>query len=79
MGIMAKAIVISYLGEFAPNNGRSLKDHLFDVLRGEEGVGGPQNQASKQIFDLDRYINVPTYRSQLNNFSNSSTFQCRYN
>ena len=59
-------------GNSAPNNGRSLKDHLFDVLRGEEGVGGPQNQASKQIFDLDRYIDVPTYRSQLNNFSNSS-------
>ena len=59
-------------GNSAPNNGRSLKDHLFDVLRGKEGVGGPQNQASKQIFDLDRYIDVSTYRSELNNFSNSS-------
>ena len=59
-------------GNSAPNNGRSLKDHIFDVLRGGENLGGPQNSASKQIFDLDRYIDVTTYRSELNNFSKTA-------
>ena len=56
-------------GNAAPNNGRSLKDYIFDVLRGEVGVGGPQNAASKQIFNLDRYVDVTTYRSELNDYT----------
>ena len=56
------------------NNGYSylwgwggMGDPIYNVLTGTQ-LGAPDNNASTQIFELDRYINVPRYREQMRNW-----------
>jgi hypothetical protein len=39
-------------------------DPIYDALTGSD-LGAPQSNASTQIFELDRYVNVPKYREQI--------------
>lgn len=60
-------------GNTPSGGGRSLGDILYDVLTGSTTeLGAPRNTAALQIYNLDRYIDVPTYRTELQNFSNSN-------
>ncbi|MFL2847346.1 MAG: hypothetical protein ACJZ9B_00005, partial [Coraliomargaritaceae bacterium] len=63
-----------YTWGIAPKSGgRSLGDILFDVLTSStDEIGAPTSAAADQLFNLDRYIDVPTYRSELQNFSNAN-------
>jgi outer membrane receptor protein involved in Fe transport len=56
------------------NNGYSylwgnsgLGDPIYDSLTGSN-LGKPSGSASVQIFELDRYVNVPKYREQIYNW-----------
>ena len=60
-------------GNKPSGGGRSLGDILYDVLTDSTTeLGAPRNTAALQIYNLDRYIDVPTYRTELQNFSNSN-------
>jgi hypothetical protein len=49
----------SYLWGFS-----GMGDPIYDALTGSD-LGAPQSNASTQIFELDRYVNVPKYREQI--------------
>ena len=49
----------SYLWGFS-----GMGDPIYDALTGS-ALGAPQSNASTQIFELDRYVNVPKYREQI--------------
>jgi hypothetical protein len=59
-------------GNTPQGGGRSLGDLLYDALTGSTDLGAPTSTAANQLFNLDRYINVPKYRAELQNFSNSN-------
>lgn len=57
-------------GNTPGTGGRSLGDILYDALTGSENeLGAPRNTAATQIYNLDRYIDVSTYRSQLKDYT----------
>ena len=59
-------------GNTPQGGGRSLGDLLYDALTGSTDLGAPTSTATNQLFNLDRYINVPKYRAELNNYSNAN-------
>ena len=59
----------SYLWGFS-----GMGDPIYNALTGTD-LGAPSNTASTQIFELDRYINVPQYREQIRDWDQAdSTF-----
>jgi outer membrane receptor protein involved in Fe transport len=63
-------------GNAPSGGGRSLGDILYDKLTGSSTeLGAPTNTAAVQLYNLDRYIDVPTYRTELQNFSNADLLE----
>ncbi|MFL2825732.1 MAG: TonB-dependent receptor plug domain-containing protein [Coraliomargaritaceae bacterium] len=59
----------SYLWGFS-----GMGDPIYNALT-DSNLGAPQNNASTQIFELDRYVNVPQYREQIRDWDQAdSTF-----
>lgn len=56
-------------GNTPSGGGRALGDLLYDALTGSESeIGAPTSKAISEIYNLDRFVDVTTYRTQLKDY-----------
>ena len=60
-------------GNIPSAGGQSLGDILYDVLT-NGAQSAPTGKAVSELYNLDRYIDVSTYRTQLQNYDNPQDF-----
>ena len=62
-----------YWGNIPSGGGQALGDILYDVLT-NGAQSAPTGKAIYELYNLDRYVDVNTYRTQLQNYDNPQDF-----